>query len=92
MSYTLLCGQLGTAALCHQANFQVQNNLEGFKPLRDLNFLSASGSSDPVVPEQEKLYMEGQVIQKFECQPVGMCLPGFPKPLGLHALFLSLKK
>ncbi|KAK8377615.1 hypothetical protein O3P69_013927 [Scylla paramamosain] len=29
-----------------------------------------SGNSDPVVPEQEKLYMEGQVIQKFECQPV----------------------
>ena len=22
-------------------------------------------------PEVEKLFMEGQVIQKFECQPVG---------------------
>ncbi|KAG7173450.1 General transcription factor IIF subunit 2-like [Homarus americanus] len=28
------------------------------------------GSPDAVVPETEKLYMEGQVIQKFECQPV----------------------
>ncbi|KAK4307405.1 hypothetical protein Pmani_020834 [Petrolisthes manimaculis] len=27
-------------------------------------------NTDAVVPEQEKLYMEGQVIQKFECQPV----------------------
>ncbi|XP_071552072.1 general transcription factor IIF subunit 2 [Panulirus ornatus] len=29
-----------------------------------------SGNTDSVVPETEKLYMEGQVIQKFECQPV----------------------
>lgn len=28
------------------------------------------GNPDSVVPETEKLYMEGQVIQKFECQPV----------------------
>ncbi|XP_042893836.1 general transcription factor IIF subunit 2-like [Penaeus japonicus] len=30
----------------------------------------SSGNSDAVVPETEKLFMEGQVIQKFECQPV----------------------
>lgn len=33
--------------------------------------IPASGNSDAVVPETEKLFMEGQVIQKFECQPVG---------------------
>lgn len=32
---------------------------------------SASSSSDSIVPETEKLYMEGRIVQKLECRPYG---------------------
>ena len=37
------------------------------------SFLSfpASSSSDSIVPETEKLYMEGRIVQKLECRPYG---------------------
>lgn len=31
----------------------------------------ASSSSDSIVPETEKLYMEGRIVQKLECRPYG---------------------
>ncbi|XP_076752378.1 transcription factor TFIIFbeta isoform X1 [Xylocopa sonorina] len=31
--------------------------------------VAASSSSDSIVPETEKLYMEGRIVQKLECRP-----------------------
>lgn len=31
--------------------------------------VTPSGSSDAIVPETEKLYMEGRIVQKLECRP-----------------------
>lgn len=38
-----------------------------------INF-TASASSDAIVPETEKLFMEGRIVQKLECRPYGMHL------------------
>jgi len=35
-----------------------------------INF-AASTSSDAIVPETEKLFMEGRIVQKLECRPYG---------------------
>lgn len=35
------------------------------------SFFLASSSSDSIVPETEKLYMEGRIVQKLECRPYG---------------------
>jgi transcription initiation factor TFIIF subunit beta len=35
------------------------------------NSLSASSTSDAIVPETEKLFMEGKIVQKLECRPHG---------------------
>lgn len=32
---------------------------------------AASTSSDAIVPETEKLFMEGRIVQKLECRPYG---------------------
>lgn len=29
-----------------------------------------AGKSDDIVPETEKLFMEGQIVQKLECRPI----------------------
>lgn len=34
-------------------------------------FFSASNNSDAIVPETEKLAMEGRIVQKLECRPDG---------------------
>ncbi|XP_016908541.1 general transcription factor IIF subunit 2 isoform X1 [Apis cerana] len=39
-----------------------------FIVLTNSSFL-ASSSSDSIVPETEKLYMEGRIVQKLECRP-----------------------
>lgn len=36
-----------------------------------INF-TASASSDAIVPETEKLFMEGRIVQKLECRPYGI--------------------
>lgn len=36
--------------------------------------LTASASSDAIVPETEKLFMEGRIVQKLECRPYGILL------------------
>lgn len=41
-----------------------------FIVLTNSSFL-ASSSSDSIVPETEKLYMEGRIVQKLECRPYG---------------------
>lgn len=33
-----------------------------------INF-TASASSDAIVPETEKLFMEGRIVQKLDCRP-----------------------
>lgn len=38
-----------------------------------INF-AASASSDAIVPETEKLFMEGRIVQKLECRPYGTYL------------------
>jgi len=35
-----------------------------------INF-AAPTSSDAIVPETEKLFMEGRIVQKLECRPYG---------------------
>ena len=35
------------------------------------NFIAASSTSDDIVPETEKLFLEGKIVQKLECRPAG---------------------
>lgn len=41
-----------------------------FRNIFIVNF-AASASSDAIVPETEKLFMEGRIVQKLECRPYG---------------------
>lgn len=34
-----------------------------------IDLVILAGSSDSVIPESEKLYMEGKIVQKLECRP-----------------------
>lgn len=36
--------------------------------------VTPSASSDAIVPETEKLFMEGRIVQKLECRPYGILL------------------
>lgn len=38
------------------------------KIIKEINFLAAA-KTDDVVPETEKLFMEGRIVQKLECRP-----------------------
>lgn len=50
-------------------------------------FLTASSSSDSIVPETEKLYMEGRIVQKLECRPYGKNILKYFKHLKLCIIY-----
>lgn len=50
-------------------------------------FLTASSSSDSIVPETEKLYMEGRIVQKLECRPYGKNILKYFKYLKLCIIY-----
>ncbi|XP_070158375.1 general transcription factor IIF subunit 2 isoform X1 [Polyergus mexicanus] len=48
--------------------FDISLKFAVFSAISIIN-LTASASSDAIVPETEKLFMEGRIVQKLECRP-----------------------
>ena len=64
--------------------FRVGNHKPNFKPFFKLNlkskFFYLIGSQDAVVPEPDRLAVEGKVVQRAECRPIS------------NNVYLSIKK